>query len=165
MKLAYKESTSVYLRIGKSDLGNVHKSLPIVEPGKLIKVITSNIGKYSFIATGSMVKTAIDIANNSYPEADVWSVPIIKPINFMEVGKICLNSEIVIVFEEHSKYGGLGSLIAEIASELSPVRVLRIAANDRFSQKCGTYEYLLYEYGLNNSKIKITIDDFLSRKL
>ena len=43
--------------------------------------------------------------------------------------------------EEHSVLGGLGSIIAEIASEFAPVRILRVGVQDRFSQHCGSYEY------------------------
>jgi transketolase len=58
--------------------------------------------------------------------------------------------------------GGLGSAITEIASELAPVRILRIGVNDRFSHYCGTYEYLLKEHGLDRLAIEQKIHDFLA---
>jgi transketolase len=63
--------------------------------------------------------------------------------------------------EEHSVLGGLGSAIAEIASELAPVRLLRIGVQDRFSQHCGTYEYLLKEHGLDRAAIAQRIQAFV----
>ena len=161
MELAYRENSAIYLRIGKSDRGDIHKSLSIIEPKKMLKVKEGVVTKYSFLATGSMVRTAIDIAVESYPEVDVWSVPIIKPINYMQIEKICRNSKAIVVFEEHSKYGGLGSLVAEISAEHSPTKILRIATNDCFSQKCGTYEYLLKEHGLDIETIQANIRSFL----
>ena len=161
MELAYRENSAIYLRIGKSDHGDIHKSLSIIEPKKMLKVKKGVVNKYSFLATGSMVRTAIDIAVESYPEADVWSVPIIKPINHIQIEKICRNSKAIVVFEEHSKYGGLGSLVAEISAEHSPIKILRIATNDCFSQKCGTYEYLLKEHGLDIETIQANIRSFL----
>ena len=161
MELAYRENSAIYLRIGKSDRGDIHKSLSIIEPKKMLKVKKGVVTKYSFLATGSMVRTAIDIAVESYPEADVWSVPIIKPINYIQIEKICRNSKAIVVFEEHSKYGGLGSLVAEISAEHSPTKILRIATNDCFSQKCGTYEYLLKEHGLDIETIQANIRSFL----
>ena len=65
------------------------------------------------------------------------------------------------VFEEHSKFGGLGSLVAEISAEHSPTKILKIATNDCFSQKCGTYEYLLKEHGLDIETIQANIRSFL----
>ena len=161
MELAYRENSAIYLRIGKSDRGDIHKSLSIIEPKKMLKVKKGVVNKYSFLATGSMVRTAIDIAVESYPEASVWSVPIIKPINNIQIEKICRDSKAIVVFEEHSKYGGLGSLVAEISAEHSPIKILRIAVNDCFSEKCGTYEYLLKEHGLDIETIHANIRSFL----
>ena len=161
MELAYRENSAIYLRIGKSDRGDIHKSLSIIEPKKMLKVKKGVVNKYSFLATGSMVRTAKDIAVESYPEADVWSVPIIKPINYFQIEKICRNSKAIVVFEEHSKYGGLGSLVAEISAEHSPTKILRIATNDCFSQKCGTYEYLLEEHGLDFASVYKNVHSFL----
>ena len=161
MELAYRENSPIYLRLGKADRGDIHKSLSILEPRKILKVKTGIIKECSFLATGSMVRTAIDIAVESYPEADVWSVPIIKPINNIQIEKICRDSKAIVVFEEHSKYGGLGSLVAEISAEHSPIKILRIAVNDCFSEKCGTYEYLLKEHGLDIETIQANIRSFL----
>jgi transketolase len=160
LAMAYKDNSAVYLRIGKADRGDVHQSLPNIKSGRLIKVKTAKKIKYSFIATGSMVRTAIDVADKLH-DIDVWSAPFIKPIDRSMVGQICHNSEAVVVFEEHSKFGGLGSLIAEIASESSPVKILYIAVNDRFSQKCGTHEYLLQEHGLDFSTVYKKVCNFL----
>ena len=160
LTMAYKDNSAVYLRIGKADRGDVHQSLPNIKSGRLIKVKMAKKIKYSFIATGSMVRTAIDVADKLH-DIDVWSAPFIKPIDRSMVEKICHNSEAVVVFEEHSKFGGLGSLIAEIASESSPVKILYVAINDRFSQKCGTYEYLLEEHGLDFSTVYKKVCNFL----
>jgi transketolase len=66
------------------------------------------------------------------------------------------------VLEEHSVLGGLGSVIAEIASEFAPTRVLRIGVRDRFSQHCGSYAYLLKEHGLDRPGIEKRLEDYLS---
>ena len=160
MSIAYQNNSAVYLRIGKADRGDIHQSLPNIKSGRLIKVRAAKKIKYSFIATGSMVRTAIDIADKLH-NINVWSVPFIKPIDRSMVEKICHNSEAVVVFEEHSRFGGLGSLIAEISSESSPVKILYVAVNDRFSQKCGTYEYLLKEHGLDFDAVYKNIYNFL----
>ena len=63
--------------------------------------------------------------------------------------------------EEHSVLGGLGSLIAEIACEFSPLKILRVGVQDRFSHHCGTYEYLLKEHELDIDSVKAQIHRFL----
>jgi transketolase len=67
----------------------------------------------------------------------------------------------VVVLEEHSVLGGLGSTIAEIAAESAPVRFLRVGVQDRFSQYCGTYDYLLREHGLDREAVAQRIAAFV----
>jgi transketolase len=109
-----------------------------------------------------MVRTAIDIAIELYPDATVWSAPFIKPIDSKQVASICAQSRVVVVLEEHSVMGGLGSLIAEIATQFSPVRILRIGVQDRFSHHCGSYEYLLKEHELDRGAVEQHIRNFLN---
>jgi transketolase len=161
MELAYQSKAPVYLRMGKSDRGDVHLEAPQASIGALLQVQQGQAGHISFIATGSMVRTAADIAAASYPEAAVWSAPFVKPMNAQQVASICAQSKAVVVLEEHSVLGGLGSAIAEIAAELAPVRILRIGVQDRFSQHCGTYEYLLKEHGLDRAAIAQRIQAFV----
>ena len=103
----------------------------------------------------------MDIAAAAYPTSAVWSVPFIKPIDDEHVAAICLQSHAVVVLEEHSVLGGLGSAIAEISAEHAPVRILHIGVQDRFSQYCGSYEYLLAEHGLDRTTITQRIEAFV----
>lgn len=162
MELAYQAKAPVYLRMGKSDRGDVHTAPPQAPVGGLLEVKQGHSGAIAFIATGSLVRTALDIAAASYPHAAVWSAPFIKPIKSEQVAAICQQSSRVVVFEEHSVLGGLGSVIAEIASEFAPVRLLRVGVQDRFSHHCGTYEYLLKEHGLDRLAIEERIRTFLA---
>lgn len=161
MELAYQSKAPVYLRLGKSDRGDVHREILHASIGALLQIQQGQAGGVSFIATGSMVRTAMDIAAEDYPEASVWSVPIIKPLDQKQVAAICAQSRAIVVLEEHSVIGGVGSAIAEIATELSPVRLLRIGVPDRFSQHCGTYEYLLKEHGLDRAAVAQRIQAFV----
>jgi transketolase len=161
MDLAYQSKAPVYLRMGKSDRGDVHREAPRACIGSLLQVQQGQAGNISFIATGSMVRMAADIAATSYPDAAVWSVPFIKPIDALQVATICAQSRAVVVLEEHSVLGGMGSAITEIAAELAPVRILRIGVQDRFSQHCGTYEYLLKEHGLDRAAVSQRIEAFV----
>lgn len=165
MHAAYQANSSVYLRMGKSDRGSVHQVVPDASPGQLIQLKQGKSGGLSFIATGSMVRTAIQIATSSYGDASVWSAPFIKPTEVAQVKAICQDSSALVTMEEHSIYGGLGSMIAEIASEYYPVSILRIGVKDRFSEHCGTYDYLLREHGLDSSSIEKQLTEFLSRTL
>ena len=162
MEIAYQSNAPVYLRMGKSDRGDVHVADLQTNIGALLVAKPGKSAEIAFIATGSLVRTATDIAACFYPKAAVWSAPFIKPIDSKLVTDICEQSRVVVVLEEHSVMGGLGSVIAEIASEFAPVRILRIGVRDRFSHQCGTYEYLLKEHGLDRWAIEQRIRDFLT---
>jgi len=162
MEMAYQAKAPIYLRMGKSDRGDVHSAAPQAQSGSLLEAKRGKGSNIAFIATGSLVRTAMDIATEFYPDAAVWSVPFIKPIDSKQVAAICEQSRVVVVLEEHSVLGGLGSVIAEIASEFAPVRILRVGVRDRFSHHCGTYEYLLQEHGLDRLAIEQRIRDFLT---
>ena len=162
MELAYRSNAPVYLRMGKSDRGDVHAADLSVSPGELLQIKLGRPGDFAFIATGSLVRTALDIAGEFYPGAAVWSAPFVKPINARQLTAICQQSRAVVALEEHSVLGGLGSVITEIACEFAPLRVLRVGVKDRFSHYCGTYEYLLKEHGLDRPAIERRVQEFLS---
>ncbi|MFI3187827.1 MAG: transketolase C-terminal domain-containing protein [Methylococcaceae bacterium] len=162
MEMAYHSKSPVYLRMGKSDRGDVHVAVPQASVGSLLQAKPGKSDDIAFIATGALVRTTLDIAADSYPDVSVWSAPFIKPLDNEQVTAICKQHRIIVVLEEHSVLGGLGSAIAEIASEFAPVRILRIGVNDRYSEHCGTYEYLLKEHGLDRLTIELRVHDFLT---
>ena len=163
MDLAYQSKASVYVRMGKSDRGDVHTGTLKAKVGRLLEVKPGQSGDVAFIATGSLVRTAMDIAADFYPDAAILSAPFIKPIDSQQVTTICARSRAVVVLEEHSVLGGLGSVITEIACEFAPVRILRVGVKDRFSEHCGSYEYLLKEHGLDRLAIEQRVHNFLQR--
>jgi transketolase len=164
MEIAYESKSPVYFRMGKSDRGDVHSLCPQPKTGELLNLRSGEKNGLAFIATGALVRNALEIADASYPSASVWSAPFIKPINSEQVNAIANRSSAIVVLEEHSVYGGLGSVICEITSESSPIRVLRIGVLDRFSHHCGTYDYLLKEHGLDRPAILDRIRAFLFMK-
>lgn len=162
MRAAFDSRAPAYLRMGKSDRGDVHAAAPSVTPGSLIQLKPSPSREITFLATGSMVRTALDLARDRYPQASVYSVPVIKPLDARALLGACEGSRVVVVFEEHSVIGGLGSAVAEVLSEHAPTRLLRIGVDDRFSAHCGSYDYLLREHGLDAASIAARLDASLT---
>src|SRR5450830_1205801 len=58
--LQFKEP--VYVRVGKSDVGGVHEAVPTAPIGDLLPVAAGSGNSTAFIATGSMVNTAVILA-------------------------------------------------------------------------------------------------------
>ena len=161
MKATYESRNPSYIRLGKSDRGDAHESELTTLSGSLLSIREAGDAKVAIIATGSMVKTALNLVDEGFIQASVWSAPTIKPIELEQVVKICKSNDAIITMEEHSVLGGLGSLIAEIASEFAPLKILRIGVKDRFSHHCGTYEYLLKEHELDTDSVKAQIHRFI----
>ena len=159
---AYKLKKPTYLRLGKADRGDIHNTGDVISQEKLQMIKINKLDSIAIIATGSMVSIAKKIASESFPNASVWSVPSIKPIDKNKIISLSHESKAIIVLEEHSIFGGLGSTIAEICSEYSPLRILRIGVLDKFSHFCGDYEYLLKEHKLDSKSIVDKIFKFIS---
>jgi len=162
MNHALDFAAPVYVRMGKSDVGSVHDKAISNPIGSLVPVSPGENTNVVFLATGSMVKTAHALAKKLGNFA-VWSVPSIKPFDTNHVLELSKTAELIIVLEEHSVNGGLGGLVAEVVSENSyGAKVIRFGIRDRFSERCGSYEYLLHEHGINEdallSKIKLLLD-------
>jgi transketolase len=161
MGLALRSPGPVYVRIGKADLGEVHAALPDLSDGKLCSLRVGN-GRLAWIATGSMVRTALAVARE-WPGSPVWSAPCLKPLAGDQVAAICARHEVVVVLEEHSIYGGLGSAVAEVAAEQAPTWTCRIGVRDCFSECCGSYGYLLREHGLDAVGVAEQVRQFVAR--
>jgi transketolase len=175
MMSAYRSGFSTYLRMGKADLGDVHsESISEEELKSPLSITKSKIpvredSKYDqhrsvvIFASGSMVKTAIFLADERYPDAKVYSLAILKPLDESFVRSLCLESKAIIVMEEHSVIGGISSAILEACSAIGCPPLLRVGVMDRFSKLCGSYDYLLQEHGLNADLVGKKIDNFLKK--
>jgi transketolase len=152
----------VYLRMGKSDVGEVHSAPPTAPMGDLVQVRDGDQKGNGFLATGSMVKTALWLAEQ-LGNAPVWSVPGIKPMNVEQVQDLAARYDNLIVLEEHNRIGGLGGAVAEAVGDMSGnrARVLRLGINDRFSSRCGTWDYLRREHGIDPEALLAQIQHLL----
>jgi transketolase len=160
MDYAYAANGPVYLRMGKSDRGDVHAGpVKTLQGGALLQVRAGPAELPGLIATGAMVRTAVDIAQAL--DLAVWSAPMLKPLRTEDVCAAARATSGLVTLEEHSVLGGLGAAVTEITSEHEPVRVLRIGVPDRFSEHCGTHEYLLREHGLDVATISARIAQLL----
>ena len=160
MDLAFSADGPVYLRMGKADLGVVHDGYTRSAMGPNDSACRTGGGPLVWLATGSMVRTALAAARE-WPDSAVWSVPCIKPLDAEHVAAVCGRHEAVVVLEEHSVYGGLGSAVAECTSTHGPTWVCRVGMQDRFSTYCGSYDYLMREHKLDVESVKSQVREFL----
>jgi transketolase len=159
--LALRADGPVYLRMGKADRGPVHAETPRLRWGGLCPVRDGD-GPLAWIATGSMVRTALEAASH-WPDSAVVSAPCLKPLRHRSVAALCWRRVAVVVLEEHSVHGGLGSAVAEVVAARAPTWVCRVGVRDRFSATCGSYEHLIAEHGLDVESVVRRVRTFLTR--
>jgi len=160
MQAAFERGSTVYLRMGKSDVGGVHAAVPKLARGGLLQVREGK-GAVSFIATGSMVRTALQVAEAA--DAAVWSAPWVHPLDATQLGGIAGRSRALVTFEEHSQRAGLGSCVLEALAETAPLPVLRIGIGERFSQTAGSWAHAIREHGLDQPAVAARVLPFVQR--
>lgn len=155
----------VYIRLGKADLGDVHEGPVALRLGRLLQVGQASPGGCALIATGSMVQTALAAARRlGYERFSIYSAPTLKPLDEAQVTAIAEQHQQIATLEEHNVIGGLGSAIAEITSQNSPIHVHRLGVRDRFSKHAGSYRYLMREHGLDEDSVVAELDTLMARK-
>lgn len=162
MQLAFNAASPVYLRMGKSDRGDVHTGPVRMQAGELLQV-RKGTQRIAMLATGSMVKTALELADQGL-DAEVWSVPSVKPLATQQLADIAGRVDQIITLEEHSVMGGLGAAVAEAMADIHPLPICRIGVEDRFSASCGTWDHLLREHRIDLQSVRDRIDTFQSTR-
>lgn len=161
MHQAHLARRSVYLRMGKADRGDVHDGASPIDPARLQCLRPGRPNGAAILATGPIVTTAMAVAERVGGDMAVWSAPTIKPFDIDGLAAILETSSRLITLEEHNAAGGFGSLVAEESSARRPLPLLRIGSPDRFSEHCGSYDYLLREHGLDLDSVTARIAAFL----
>jgi transketolase len=133
----------VYLRLARDAAPNVFDEKYRFVLGKTISLREGS--DVLLISTGPQSVRCLQAAEALHGQgisAGVLHVPSIKPVNKEELVSASEKVKLVITVEEHSIYGGLGGLVAEILSEASPRRVVRFGIEDRWGESAPN-DYLL----------------------
>ena len=154
----------VYLRLGRGKWPVIYDEGHEFEIGKAS--LLSKGDDATIIACGVMVSQALEAAR--LLEAQDISVRVldmatIKPLDTEAVVKAAKETGAIIIAEEHSVIGGLGSAVAEVLGERCPALMERIGVKDTFGQS-GTPDELLEFYGLVSKDIVAAVKRVLERK-
>jgi transketolase len=143
----------VYLRLARDASPNLFDESYSFVPGKTISLREGS--DVLLISTGPQslrcVKAA-ELLEADGISAGVLHLPSIKPINKEEVVNAAEKAKLVITVEEHTIYGGLGGLVAEILSEASPRKVVRFGIEDRWGESAPN-DYLLDVFGMSPARL------------
>jgi transketolase len=146
-------SGPVYLRLAR-DAGPdlVDPDYEFV-PGRVLVVRAGT--DVLIVSTG--MQTARCLAAAALLEADgisagVLHVPSLKPVDAAAIAAAAGRVPLVVSVEEHSVFGGLGGLVAEIVGALAPRRVARIGIEDTWGESASN-AFLLDRHGLSPERV------------
>ena len=150
-----------YVRLGRSQVEDFYTADTDFDVTK-INVLRQGSQKIAVFATGLMVQSsmkAAEILAEKGIDLKVIDVCAIKPCDEEGITNILKENETIFTVEEHSITGGLGSLVAELASAKCP----------RFVHRLGMYGYaesasaevLLHEYRLDGEGVAEQILGYL----
>ena len=150
-----------YVRLGRSQVEDFYTEDTDFDVTK-INVLRQGSQKIAVFATGLMVQSsmkAAEILAEKGIDLTVIDVCAIKPCDEEGITNILKENETIFTVEEHSITGGLGSLVAELASAKCP----------RFVHRLGMYGYaesasaevLLHEYRLDGEGVAEQILGYL----
>lgn len=124
-------------------------------------------GHALLISTGPQSSRCFEAANElakQQIEVGVLHIPSIKPLNEAELIDACSAYDLIFTVEEHSIFGGLGGLVAELLSANSPRRVIRYGLEDKWGESAPN-EFLLDKYGLSALQVSRRIAaDFQNKR-
>lgn len=144
MNYAYENEGPVYIRIGMGHEEEIYEDINkinILKPQNITNIKDANT---SIFVTGSIISETLEAVSKLNEEGykvNVYDIACLKPLPEKEIKKICSDTNNIIVVEEHSIIGGLGSSIADvIATNGCNAKLIKIGLEDCFAKGYGTHK-------------------------
>ena len=163
VRAAYEMEGPVYMRFGRL-------AAPIINDRpdykfELGRGVCLREGKdVTIVATGMLVPAALEAAEALAAEgvdAEVINIHTIKPLDEDIIIQSARKTEHVVVAEEHSVIGGLGSAVCDVLSEKCPTPVKKVGVQDTFGES-GPGADLLAKYGLDAAGVTAAVHELLA---
>lgn len=162
VKAAAAHQGPVYMRFGRAacpvinDVPDYHFE---IGKGKVVREGTD----VTIVATGICVGNAIEAAKMLEAEgisAEVINICTIKPLDEELIIASAKKTGKVVMAEEHSVIGGLGSAVCDALCKSYPVPVMKIGMQDTFGES-GSAAALVEKYKLDGKGICEQVKEFL----
>ena len=158
MKALLEDEKPAYIRVGRNAVEDVYEEGQV--PFELDKATVVKEGTdAAIIACGEMVKPAAEAAKlleEKGIHVSVVDMYCVKPLDKEAVVKAAENARAVITVEEHSPFGGLGSMVSQVVASECPKKVVNLALPDA-PVITGTSKEVFDYYGLNAEGIRKTV--------
>lgn len=150
VKALLKDEKPAYIRVGRNAVDPVYEEGHV--PFEMDKATVVCEGTdVAIIACGEMVKPAKDAAKILEEQgisASVIDMYCVKPLDREAVIKAAKNAKAVLTVEEHSPFGGLGSMVCQAVAAECPKKVVNMSLPDE-PVITGTSKEVFDYYGLN----------------
>ncbi len=154
----------MYIRIPRTNLKTIFDSSYQFNPNSGVKL---RDGKDITLVTNGETLWEVLSAAKSLSEigidAEVLHYPVVKPFHHIALKESAQKTKKVVVIENHSIIGGLGSAVCEAICRYSPSKVYRIGTKDTFGQS-GEQRQLMEFYGLTDRKIYEKVIEYMDVK-
>jgi transketolase len=148
---------SVYVRLSKYGKYNLEGYNEYINTKLLYKNYGTNENLFCIISTGPISYNVFEAAEDLGINLLHIHIPFLKNIDKDAISYLCKNCVKILIFEEHSKIGGLFSAISEIllmSSHLKGIKVNNFGIDDQFVHKYGTQENIWASFNLDKKSIK-----------
>ena len=139
-----------YIRVGRNPVEDIYSEENC--PFEMDKATVLREGTdVLFVACGEMVKPCFDAAALLEKEgisATVLDMYCVKPLDTEAILKYAQQAKAVVTAEEHSPFGGLGSMVAQVVGANCPKKVINVALPDA-PVITGTSKEVYDYYGMN----------------
>ena len=132
MEVLVQDNDPAYIRVGRNAVEDVYDAVP--EHFQMDKALTVKEGTdVTLIACGELVRPALDAAlllEEKGISARVLDMYCVKPLDREAVRKAARETKAIVTAEEHSIFGGLGSMVSQVVGESHPLPVKNLALPD-----------------------------------
>lgn len=154
----------MYIRIPRTNLKTIFSDKYEFNPATCVKIKEgSDITIVTNGETTWEVMEAAKMLSLVGIDAEILHYPVVKPFRHIALKQSAQKTKKVVVVENHSIIGGLGSAVCEALCQYCPVKVYRIGTKDTFGQS-GEQRQLMDFYGLTDKKIYEKIIEFMDVK-
>lgn len=162
VRAAHQHDGPTYIRLGKNGEPDLPDYGEFV-PGKA--VIVRQGDDATIISSGPILRVAIDAAEaleRNGIKCRVINMHTIKPIDKDVISQAAHETGAMIVFEEHSIIGGLGSAVSEVLAECgTALPFKRLGVPDRFCLDVGEQSFQWQKQGLTAENIVASLRSML----
>lgn len=150
-----------YVRVGRNPVEDIYSEDHC--PFELDRAVVYGSGEVAIVACGEMVRPALDAAALLAAEgirAAVLDMYCVKPLDAEAVLTAAEKAKLVVTVEEHSPFGGLGSMVSQVVAANCPKKVINLSLPDA-PVITGSSRQVFDHYGLNAAGIAAAVKEGL----